>query len=99
MQSIRIKEIAQNPAHATALIGASQEEIGEFVEAMAVSPFDTVEIHAGENNGIQAVREFSRMLLQSPQFGSVRLGLIYEAHQLTPEAQNALLKILEEPPE
>ncbi len=64
-----------------------------------VSPFDLLEINGEENGGIEAVRELFQFLSRKPTQGGLNLGLILEAHQLSIEAQNALLKTLEEPPE
>lgn len=85
-------------SHATAYIGAAQHEQAEFLTNLAVSPHDTVTLQAGEDNSIKGVREFANQMLLSPQFGPTRLGVIYRADLLTPQAQNALLKLLEEPP-
>jgi hypothetical protein len=85
-------------AHATAIIGASVAEQSAFLIHLGISLFDTVTLDASVNGGIKEVRQFSNQLLLSPQFGNIRLGVITWAEQLTAEAQNALLKLLEEPP-
>ena len=46
---------------------------------------------------IAGVREFSRELYLKPAHGSVRIGLVDDAHLLNEDAANALLKTLEEP--
>lgn len=84
--------------HATAVVGASQAGITEWLASLKVSPFDTIELDALAAGGIKDVRDFTTKLQLSPQFGDIRLGVIFHAEQLTPEAQNALLKLLEEPP-
>ena len=48
--------------------------------------------------GIEAARQVKLFLYSRPNVSNYRLVLIDEAHRLTPEAQNALLKIAEEPP-
>ncbi|MGC9031370.1 MAG: DNA polymerase III subunit gamma/tau [Minisyncoccia bacterium] len=59
---------------------------------------DLIEIDAASNRGIDEIRD----LKENVKFQSVKLKykvfIIDEAHQLTKEAANALLKILEEPP-
>lgn len=85
-------------SHATALIGFSLVDQQQFILALDVSPYDTVTCDARMAGGIKEVREFANQLLLSPQFGDTRLGVIYAADKLTPQAQNALLKLLEEPP-
>ncbi|OGY99386.1 MAG: hypothetical protein A2945_00830 [Candidatus Liptonbacteria bacterium RIFCSPLOWO2_01_FULL_52_25] len=48
--------------------------------------------------GIDAVREIKNFLFQKPNTSSRRTAIIDECEMLTTEAQNALLKITEEPP-
>jgi DNA polymerase III delta' subunit len=48
---------------------------------------------------IETVLNERRRLLQSPLEGRWKVSVIDEAHRLTPDAANVLLKILEEPPE
>lgn len=48
---------------------------------------------------IEQVREFIKLLSLSSFLNSYKIGIIKEAERLTPEAQNALLKTLEEPKE
>lgn len=53
---------------------------------------------SGESIGIDAVREIKNFLWQKPNGSSRRTLIIDNAELLTTEAQNALLKITEEPP-
>lgn len=48
--------------------------------------------------GIDAIRAFHEQLLERPQQSDYRVGIVEGAHHMTPEAQNALLKLAEEPP-
>jgi DNA polymerase-3 subunit delta' len=48
--------------------------------------------------GIDLMRELKRFLWQKPVISSRRLAVINNADYLTPEAQNSILKIAEEPP-
>jgi DNA polymerase III delta prime subunit len=48
--------------------------------------------------GIETIRSLKNFLSQKPVNHPSQVVLIYEAHELTPESQNALLKTLEEPP-
>ncbi len=48
--------------------------------------------------GVSLIREIRSSAFIKPQELSVRIFIIRQAHLMTPEAQNALLKILEEPP-
>jgi hypothetical protein len=63
-----------------------------------VSQFDLKEINCEEEGGIEKVRDLQQFLSRKPLESDYNLGLLIEAHYLTPEAQNALLKTLEEPP-
>lgn len=49
--------------------------------------------------GITAAREIKRFLYQKPISSDFRTVIIREAEALTPDAQSAILKIIEEPPE
>lgn len=49
--------------------------------------------------GIDEVRSIKHFLYQQPVFSRYRIVIIREAENLTPEAQSAILKIVEEPPE
>lgn len=60
-------------------------------------PGDFIEINGSDNNGINTIREIKSLLYLHPA-GSARVWYIDEAHMLTKDAQNALLKMLEEPP-
>lgn len=93
-----LNESADTLAHATLAIGYSEGDQATLLERLNVPVGDRVEVSAVENGGIKDIHEFASKVLLSPQFGPVRLGIIKEAQALTPQAQNALLKLLEEPP-
>lgn len=63
--------------------------------------FDTMFIERDEERssiGIEKVRLMKQFLWQTPLSSSFRCVFINDAHLLTPEAQGAMLKIVEEPP-
>ncbi|MCA9387855.1 MAG: DNA polymerase III subunit gamma/tau, partial [Candidatus Andersenbacteria bacterium] len=60
---------------------------------------DVLEMDAASNRGIDEVRELRDKVRVSPTTLQKRVVIIDEAHMLTKEAFNALLKTLEEPPE
>ena len=60
---------------------------------------DMIEIDAASNNGVDNVRELRESVNYPPAVGKKKVYIIDEAHMLTPQALNALLKTLEEPPE
>lgn len=59
---------------------------------------DLIEIDAASNRGIDDIRELKEKINYSPSEGKYKVYAIDEAHMLTTEAFNALLKTLEEPP-
>lgn len=60
---------------------------------------DLIEIDAASNRGIDDIRELKESVGFSPALGVYKVYLVDEAHMLTKEASNALLKMLEEPPQ
>ena len=60
---------------------------------------DVVEIDAASNRGVDDARDLRERAMYAPsEAGRFKVYIIDEAHMLTREAWNALLKILEEPP-
>jgi DNA polymerase-3 subunit gamma/tau len=59
---------------------------------------DLIEIDAASNRGIDEMRDLRDKVRFAPSQGEYKVYVIDEAHQLTSEAFNALLKTLEEPP-
>jgi len=59
---------------------------------------DLIEIDAASNRGIDEMRDLRDKVRFAPSQGQYKVYVIDEAHQLTSEAFNALLKTLEEPP-
>ena len=59
---------------------------------------DVLELDAASNRGIDDVREIRDRVNQQPVLGRYRVYILDEAHSLTTDAANALLKTLEEPP-
>jgi DNA polymerase III subunit gamma/tau len=59
---------------------------------------DLVEIDAASNRGIDAIRELRERINYAPTDLRRKVYILDEAHQITRDAWNALLKSLEEPP-
>lgn len=59
---------------------------------------EIIEINGADNNGVDDVRGLTTMAVYSPSFNKHRMFIIDEAHMLTTQAWNALLKVLEESP-
>lgn len=60
--------------------------------------FDTLEIDAASNNGVNEIRDICEKVNYAPSVGKYRTYIIDEVHSLSSSAFNALLKTLEEPP-
>ena len=60
---------------------------------------DVIEIDAASNRGINEMRELRENVRYQPARDRYKVFIIDEAHQITNEAFNALLKTIEEPPE
>ena len=63
------------------------------------SILDVVELDAASNTGVDNVRELKEEAVFSPAAAKKRVYIIDEVHMLSMQAFNALLKIIEEPPE
>jgi DNA polymerase-3 subunit gamma/tau len=68
------------------------------LEVMGGTALDLIEIDAASNRGIDDVRDLREKVNLAPARGPYKVYIIDEAHGLTPDAFNALLKTLEEPP-
>ena len=63
------------------------------------SSMDVLEMDAASNRGIDEIRDLRDKVNLAPTQGRMKVYIIDEVHMLTTEAFNALLKMLEEPPE
>lgn len=59
---------------------------------------NVIEMDAASNNGIDDARQIKESVVYSPTNGKYKVYIIDEAHQITKDAFNALLKTMEEPP-
>jgi DNA polymerase-3 subunit gamma/tau len=60
--------------------------------------FDYLEVNAANTRGIEMARKVEKFVAPKPMFAPVRVALLDEVHQVTKEAQSALLKTLEDTP-
>jgi DNA polymerase III subunit gamma/tau len=79
------------------------EPCGECVSCQRIwsgsSSLDVIEIDAASNRGVDDARELRERAMYAPSGDQrYKVYIVDEAHMLTREAWNALLKILEEPP-
>jgi DNA polymerase-3 subunit gamma/tau len=73
-------------------------EINELPYTDENAHIDIVEIDAASNRGIDEIRDLREKVYIAPTSGKYKVYIIDEVHMLTPQAFNALLKTLEEPP-
>ncbi len=84
------------------LHGPTAEPCGECDSCKEIAlgtSLDVIEIDAASNRGIDQIRELREMVRYAPAASRSKVVILDEAHMLTGEASNALLKTLEEPPE
>ncbi|HEU5229165.1 MAG TPA: DNA polymerase III subunit gamma/tau [Ktedonobacteraceae bacterium] len=78
--------------------GEPCNECQQCREITAGNSFNVIEIDAASNRGIDSIRELREKVMVPPSTGKYKVYILDEAHMLTTEAFNALLKTLEEPP-
>lgn len=82
--------------------GATLQKRKEYIKnelhSLSISKFDQCYVKADNSIKIVQIRNLITQLHTKPVNGKLRAGIILEAEKATIEAQNALLKLLEEPP-
>lgn len=73
-------------------------ECDQCLSITAGTNLDVLEIDAASNRGIDDIRDLREKIRLAPSGAKYKIYIIDEAHMLTLEAFNALLKTLEEPP-
>jgi DNA polymerase-3 subunit gamma/tau len=84
--------------------GPTPDPCGECASCVALAPegpgsLDVVELDAASHGGVGDTRELRDRAFYMPAESRYRVVIIDEAHMVTKEGFNALLKIVEEPPE
>ena len=64
----------------------------------AATSLDVIEMDAASNNSVDDIRDLRDSVQYAPVSGRSKVYILDEAHMLTPQAWNAFLKTLEEPP-
>jgi len=84
------------------IISENKSDIDDFVDSLIVknriSKINITEILPEPSIGIAEIRKVKKSLNLKPYGGGKRLIILREMDKATTEAQNALLKVLEEPP-
>lgn len=106
-----VKAYIQKPSHALLLVGpegSGKTRLAQTISqniagrSLDTNPYFThVKLQEGKQDiPIEAIRQVIRsMRLKTPDSSTIRVILIEDSHYMSLEAQNALLKVLEEPPE
>ena len=93
----------KDPPHAVLLHGprgCGKTTIARLISgALGCVGDDFREVDSADFRGIDHIREVRRLAHYKPMHGPCRVWLLDEAHKITNDAQNALLKGLEDPPD
>jgi len=80
--------------------GTGKTTVGRIIkEVLGVDDHDYYEYNAANTRGIDTIRAIDQNCHLAPMFGSKKMYLLDEFHQVTAPAQQALFKTIEEPPE
>ncbi|TNL97386.1 DNA polymerase III subunit gamma and tau [Corynebacterium tapiri] len=84
--------------------GPTSTPCGKCESCVALAPggpgnLDVMELDAASHNGVEDMRELRDRAIYAPAESRYRVFIIDEAHMITNAGSNALLKVVEEPPE
>ncbi|WP_291045147.1 DNA polymerase III subunit gamma and tau, partial [Herbiconiux sp.] len=91
----RCLNCAEGPTDTPCGVCASCVELGRD----GPGSLDVVEIDAASHNGVDDARDLRERAVFAPARDRFKIFILDEAHMVTPQGFNALLKIVEEPPE
>ena len=96
---VRDKETCPHAFLLTGPTGCGKTTIGRIiVQELGCSEHDYKEVDSADFRGIDTIRDIRKQSRFRPMAGEVKVWLIDECHKMTGDAQNALLKILEDTP-
>jgi DNA polymerase III gamma/tau subunit len=79
--------------------GAGKSTLAEIVkDELGCHKNDFFLYNASNSRGIDTIREIQENCVYAPSGGKIKFYLLEEAHQLTPQAQEAILELLIKPP-
>jgi DNA polymerase-3 subunit gamma/tau len=81
--------------------GPTVEPCGRCESCVAIASatsLDVIEMDAASNNSVDDIRDLRESVAYAPVSGRHKVYILDEAHMLSPQAWNAFLKTLEEPP-
>ncbi|MBV9839825.1 MAG: DNA polymerase III subunit gamma/tau [Solirubrobacterales bacterium] len=81
--------------------GPTTEPCGRCESCVAIAnatSLDVIEMDAASNNSVDDIRDLRERVAYAPVSGRHKVYILDEAHMLSPQAWNAFLKTLEEPP-
>lgn len=84
--------------------GPTSAPCGKCDSCVSLAPggpgnLDVTELDAASHNGVEDMRELRDRAYYAPAESRYRIFIIDEAHMISPSGANALLKVVEEPPE
>jgi DNA polymerase III subunit gamma/tau len=84
-------------------LGPTPDPCGTCASCVALAPagpgsIDVIEIDAASHGGVDDARDLRERAFYAPVSGRYKIYIIDEAHMVTREGFNALLKLVEEPP-
>jgi DNA polymerase-3 subunit gamma/tau len=83
--------------------GPTPDPCGKCASCLALAPsgpgsIDVIEIDAASHGGVDDARDLRERAFYAPVSGRFKIYIVDEAHMVTREGFNALLKLVEEPP-
>lgn len=83
----------------TGSIGCGKTTVGRIIaKTLRIEGRDLHELNAADFRGVDTAREIREMIKMQPMFSKRKAWMLDEVHKLTGDCQDALFKVVEEPP-